>query len=126
MTFCVYRSIISIVNKHKKIIMKTLTDLKQQITEGMVEYHIIDGNNTKIAKFTSSKIRDAWKKFNKRCCELLENKKDIPSCKSFGNLAWTGNLKKDHTIVTLRLAKVTVSGYVLGNTEAIHRNHSTE
>jgi hypothetical protein len=83
------------------------------------EYHIVYDDGTQIAKFTASKIEDVWKKYNKRCDELLVNKKDIPSHESFGNLAWTGNLKKNYKPVTLRLAKVTESGYIFENKEVV-------
>lgn len=81
------------------------------------EYHIIDGNNTKIAKFTASKMEDVWKKYNNLCDRLLMNKKDIPSRESFGCLAWTGILRKNYTQATLMLAKVTETGYVFENKE---------
>ena len=76
------------------------------------EYHILAANNKIVAKFTSYKIEDVWKKYNTRCKQLLLNAEDIQDKKSFGCLAWKGSLKKDGADTVLRLAKVTESGYV--------------
>lgn len=76
------------------------------------EYHIIATTGKVVAKFTSCKIQDVWKKYNTRCKQLLEEAEDIQDKTSFGCLAWKGSLKKDGADTVLRLARVTESGYV--------------
>jgi hypothetical protein len=79
------------------------------------EYHILADNNKIVAKFTSCKIQDVWKKYNTRCKQLLLNAEDIHDKTSFGGLSWKGSLKKDGTDTVLRLVKVSKSGYVSTN-----------
>lgn len=88
-------------------------------TATKTEYHIIYDDGTVIAKFTATKIPDVWKKYNKRCRELLRDPKDIACHESFGAMAWEGRLKRDYRPVTLRLAKVTSEGYVFENKEFV-------
>ena len=70
------------------------------------EYHIISTTGKVVAKFTSCKMEDVWKKYNTRCEQLLLDAEDIQDKTSFGCLAWKGKLKKDGPDTVLRLAKV--------------------
>ncbi len=79
------------------------------------EYHIISTTGKVVAKFTSCKMEDVWKKYNTRCEQLLEEAEDIHDKTSLGGLSWKGSLKKDGTDTVLRLVKVTESGYVFTN-----------
>jgi len=79
------------------------------------EYHIISTTGKVVAKFTSCKMEDVWKKYNTRCEQLLLDAEDIQDKTSFGGLSWKGSLKKDGTDTVLRLVKVSKSGYVSTN-----------